>query len=205
MNEIKTPQEILDTKHLSRAERKKYFKDGIEIEKGAIITEKRIERYRELYEKYCHYWSVYPDKFVDTITPTNSKFSLKFFQRYFLRACVRHGRVLTIAPRAAGKSFICVLALMLICIFRPGSNVFICAPGKSQGARIAGQKVKQLWEMLPLLKAEIIGEGNFGSDYIKLSYRNGSQFTVMSPLNSTRGNRATCGIIDEFRQKIFRL
>ena len=81
MNEIKTPQEILDTKHLSRAERKKYFKDGIEIEKGAIITEKRIERYRELYEQYCHYWSVYPDKFVDTITPTNSKFSLKFFQR----------------------------------------------------------------------------------------------------------------------------
>lgn len=23
----------------------------------------------------------------------------------------------------------------------------------------------------------------------------------MSPLNSTRGNRATCGILDEFRQK----
>jgi hypothetical protein len=42
----------------------------------------------------------------------------------FLRACLRYGRVLTIAPRAAGKSFICILALYLICIFRPGTHVF---------------------------------------------------------------------------------
>lgn len=85
----------------------------------------------------------------------------------FLRACVRYGRVLTIAPRAAGKSFICILALYLICIFRPGSHVFICSPGKAQGAKIANQKIHQLWEIFPLLKNEIKGEGNFGNDYVK--------------------------------------
>jgi hypothetical protein len=53
---------------------------------------------------------------------------------------------------------------------------------------------------LPLLKEEIIGEGNFGADYAKLSFRNGSLLDIMTPLNSTRGNRATAGILDEFRQ-----
>jgi hypothetical protein len=53
--------------------------------------------------------------------------------------------------------------------------------------------------LLPLLKEEIVGDGNFGNDYVKLSFRNGSILDVMSPINSTRGNRATFGILDEFR------
>lgn len=52
---------------------------------------------------------------------------------------------------------------------------------------------------MPLLKEEIIGDGNYGNDYMRLSFRNGSFFDIMTPLNSTRGNRATAGIIDEFR------
>jgi hypothetical protein len=44
-----------------------------------------------------------------------------------------------------------------------------------------------------------VGEGNFGNDYVKLTFRNGSLLDVMTPLNSTRGNRATAGILDEFR------
>jgi len=60
-----------------------------------------------------------------------------------------------------------------------------------------------LFDLLPLLKNEIIGEGNFGADYVRLSFKNGSFLDIMSPINSTRGNRATAGIIDEFRQKIF--
>ena len=66
----------------------------------------------------------YPDLYLDLIKPPESRFKLKFFQVMFLRACLRYGRVLTIAPRAAGKSFICILALYLICIFRPGTHVF---------------------------------------------------------------------------------
>ena len=55
---------------------------------------------------------------------------------------------------------------------------------------------------MPLLKEEIIGDGNFGPDYVKLSFRNGSIMDIMSPLNSTRGNRATAGILDEFRDHL---
>lgn len=197
---IELPETFLKITHaVIKQTSKKIFRDGIELEKGVIITSRRIERNRELYQKYCEFWSVYPDLFCDMITPSTSKFKLKFFQRLFLRACLRYGRVLTIAPRAAGKSFICILALYLICIFRAKSHVFQCAPGKSQGAKIANQKIHQLWDLMPLLKNEIIGEGNFSGDYVRLSFRNGSFLDIMSPLNSTRGNRATCGILDEFR------
>ena len=38
-----------------------------------------------------------------------------------------------------------------------------------------------------------------GNGYMRLTFRNGSIFDVMTPLQSTRGNRATAGILDEYR------
>lgn len=123
-NTILFPNQILNTVHYVVGKvSQKFYRNGIELDKGAVISEKRIEKNYDLYTKYCNLWSVYPDLYVKLITPTTSKFQLKFFQIIFLRACLRYGRVLTIAPRAAGKSFICILALYLICIFRPGSHV----------------------------------------------------------------------------------
>lgn len=200
MVNIKTPQSLINTIHyVAKKNSKAVFRNGIELEKGAIVTQRRVEKNRKLYEKICSTWTVYPDIFIRTLTPTTSKFRLKFFQIVFLRTCLRHGRILTIAPRAAGKSFICILAIYLICIFRPGSHCIQCAPGKAQGAKIANQKIHQLWDLLPLLKNEIVGDGNFGPDYVRLTYRNGSILDIISPLNSSRGNRATVAILDEYR------
>ena len=170
--EILMPQTILNTAHFVMKDvSKKFYRDGVELEKGAVITKQRIEKHRGLYEQIMNTWSVYPDLYLKMITPTTSKFKLKFFQIIFIRACLRHGRLLTIAPRAIGKSFICILALYLICIFRPGSHVFQGCPGKAQGAKVANQKIHQLWEIFPLLKEEILGEGNFGNDYVrKMAY-----------------------------------
>lgn len=186
--DILLPDEILNTAHSAiTGSSKVTMKDGIVLEKGAILTPRRVDNNIEFYKKLYEIWSVYPDLYLKEILPSTSKFKLKFFQILFLRACLRHGRILTVAPRAAGKSFICILALMLICIFRPGSKCFSCAPGKAQSAKIASQKIHQLWEIFPLLKKEIVGEGNFGADYCLLTFRNGSQLTVMTPINSTRG------------------
>ena len=197
---IPLPQQILeDTTSIFKAKAEVFYRDGVPIEKGAVMTQKRIMKNIEVYQKYMELFLSYPDLYLDLIKPTTSKFKLKFFQVMFLRACLRYGRVLTIAPRAAGKSFICILALYLICIFRPGTHVFQCAPGKAQGAKIASQKIHQLWDFFPLLKEEIIGNGNFGNDYVRLTFRNKSVMDIMSPLNSTRGNRANAGILDEFR------
>lgn len=98
---IQTPQQILNiaTFTLKKATQR-YFKNGIELEKGAIITSRRIDKHRGLYEKYCNFWSVYPDLFIDMLTPSTSHFKLHYYQRYFLRLCMRYGRLVVIAPRA---------------------------------------------------------------------------------------------------------
>lgn len=186
------------TRGINKDTTTKFYRGDIQLDKGAKVDKNRIQRNLLLYQSYMEYFMNYPDKFVDLLTPVDSKFKLKFFQRMFLRACVRYGRVLTIAPRAAGKSFICILALLLICIFRPKSTTFICSPGKAQSAKIAQQKLAQLFDMLPMLKSEIAVE-NYGTDYIKIIFHNKSSFVVVTPLNSSRGQRATVGIIDEFR------
>lgn len=99
---IMEPQELLKTtiSTVIKATTKKFFKDGVELEKGALITQRRIERNRKLYEHACEHWSIYPDCFIDLITPSHSKFKLYFYQRYFLRLCMRYGRTVVIAPRA---------------------------------------------------------------------------------------------------------
>ena len=91
---------------------------------------------------------------------------------------MRHGRVDTIAPRAAGKSFICVLALILISVFRPGSHQFMCSPGKQQSVKIASAKIQQIFELLPLLKKEVLIEKK-SNDYYTLIFRNTSILDIL--------------------------
>ena len=117
------PEQMLKASTRMFSSGETFYRNGIPLEKGAVITEKRIQKKIRLYEQYADLFSSYPDLYLELIKPVGSKFKLKFFQVMFIRACLRYGRVLTIAPRAAGKSFICILALYLICIFRPGSHV----------------------------------------------------------------------------------
>ena len=86
--EILMPQTILNTAHFVMKDvSKKFYRDGVELEKGAVITKQRIEKHRGLYEQIMNTWSVYPDLYLKMITPTTSKFKLKFFQIIFIRAC----------------------------------------------------------------------------------------------------------------------
>lgn len=105
-------------------------REGIQIEKGTILTENRIEENYELYTKYISFFTAYPDLFIDLITPKESHFKLFPYQRIFLRASLRYRYHYCTAPRAFAKSFLSILAMYLRCIFLPGSKVFICAPRK---------------------------------------------------------------------------
>lgn len=184
-----------------KSEAKKFYRNGIELEKGAIITAQRIERNRPLYEKLYEHWMNYPDLFVDILTPSTSHFKLYFYQRMFMRAIMRHARICTIAPRAFSKSFISILSLYIMCVLRPHIKLFICAPQKGQSAKIAKEKLFEIYDLFPLLKQELVGEGNYGVDYVRLSFRNGSVFDVVSALNSQRGGRRHAGILDEYRDQ----
>ena len=181
------------------------MREGIEIEKGAILTEQYLIEHEELFREYADFFTAYPDIFLDIIKPEDSNFTLFFYQRIVLRAIMRFREVYVTACRAFSKSFLTILALFLQCVFIPGTKRFICAPNKNQSAQIAKEKLVEIYDKFPLLRREVIGgdvsdtPGNFGKDYVTLKFRNGSQFDVVGALDSQRGGRRHGGLIDEIR------
>ena len=83
-------------------------------------------------------------------------------------------------------------------MFLPGSKVFICAPGKEQGTKIAIEKLTEIWDLFPLLEKEIISK-NFQANLVRLVFRNGSIFDIVAAQDAQRGGRRHAGIIDETR------
>ncbi len=180
-------------------------REGIELEKGAVITNEYLERHKEELGKWIQLFSAYPDYYLDIIKPADSEFSLFFFQRFTLRVLMRFKDVFITAPRAYSKSFLTILALFLQCVFIPGRKVFICANTKQQAAQITKEKIYEIYEYWPLLKKEILGNeiseypGNFGKDYVTLKFRNGSVLDVVLAGDAARGGRRHGGLIDEIR------
>lgn len=166
--------EILTLKNLElKSLENKGMRDGYEIEKGATLNEKYLIENFDNIDKLIHYFMLYPDVYLDTITPENSSFSLFFYQRIILRAVMRFKNIYLTAPRAFSKSFLIILGLMLQDIFIPGHKNFICAPNKNQSAQIAKEKIQEIYDRFPLIRKEVVGgevsdcPGNFGKDYVK--------------------------------------
>ena len=199
-NIIKPPAEKLIDSNIKVGER-----EGTIIDKGVILNEFYLEENKSNIGDAMSIFSAYPDVYLDLIKPQDSSFTLFFYQRITLRALMRFKDIYVTAPRAFSKSFITILAMILQCIFIPGTKRFICAPNKTQAAQIAKEKIVEIYDRWPLLRKEVIGgevsdtPGNFGKDYVTLKFRNGSQFDVVGALDSQRGGRRHGGLIDEVR------
>ena len=180
-------------------------REGTTIDKGVILNEYYLEDNLKHIGDAMSIFTAYPDIYLDLIKPQDSSFGLFFYQRITLRALMRFKDIYVTAPRAFSKSFITILAMILQCIFIPGTKRFICAPNKTQAAQIAKEKIVEIYDRWPLLRKEVIGgeisdtPGNFGKDYVTLKFRNGSQFDVVGALDSQRGGRRHGGLIDEVR------
>ena len=199
-NIIKPPAEKLIDSNIKVGER-----EGTTIDKGVILNEYYLEENKSNIGDAMSIFTAYPDVYLDLIKPQDSSFTLFFYQRITLRALMRFKDIYVTAPRAFSKSFITILAMILQCIFIPGTKRFICAPNKTQAAQIAKEKIVEIYDRWPLLRKEVIGgevsdtPGNFGKDYVTLKFRNGSQFDVVGALDSQRGGRRHGGLIDEVR------
>ena len=181
--------------NLSSIERLKY---EYGVEKNVVLSRENVEKNRELLEKYMEYFSVYPDIFLDVIAPADSRFHLYFYQRIFLRACMRYKYHYCIASRGYSKSFLSILAGILRCIFLPGTTMFLVAPGASQGVEIAQEKINLILSIWPMLGAEI-AKKNESQKEINLFFKNGSNFDVLTVTSKSRGLRRNAGILDEVR------
>ena len=200
MSMIRPPVEKLVDSNIKVGER-----EGTIIDKGIILNEHYLTSNLCEIGGVISIFSAYPDLYLDLIKPQDSSFTLFFYQRITLRALMRFKDIYVTAPRAFSKSFITILALILQCIFIPGTKRFICAPNKTQAAQIAKEKIVEIYDRWPLLRKEVIGgeisdtPGNFGKDYVTLKFRNGSQFDVVGALDSQRGGRRHGGLVDEVR------
>ena len=165
------------------------------------ISEERIELQKQNIRNYVAFWREYPDIFVDFLCGSNPEnFHLYFYQRVFLRGVMRHRYAYATFPRAYSKSFLSVLILMLRCILYPGSHLFVTTGGKEQAAGIAREKAEELCKMIPGLKNEIDwsrGASKASKNMVEYIFKNGSILDIMAAQQSSRGKRATGGLMEE--------
>ena len=176
------------------------YHDGIELEKGVVLTPSFLERNEDLIANCIQTRSAYPDIYLDLITPEDSNFTLFPYQRIFLRACMRYTNLFITAARATSKTFLSILAKYLQCMFLPNHVGSIVAPNKQQASKITKQKIEEIWRLWPLLEKEV-EKANFGKDYVDLFFKNGARLSVVGALDSDRGIRTHATLIDEARDQ----
>ena len=166
------------------------------------LSEERIREQLPVIRQYIAFWREYPDMFVEFLcgeaNPEN--FHLFFYQRLFLRAVMRHRYAYATFPRAYSKSFLSVLILMLRCVLFPGAHLFVTTGGKEQAAGIAREKAEELCKLIPGLKNEIDwtrGASKASKNMVEYLFKNGSKLDIMAAQQSSRGKRATGGLVEE--------
>ena len=165
------------------------------------LSEERIREQIPVLRDYISFWREYPDIFVEFLCGDNPEnFQLYFYQRVFLRAVMRHRYAYATFPRAYSKSFLSVLILMIRCILYPGSHLFVTTGGKEQAAGIAKEKVEELCKLIPGIKNEIDwsrGASKSSKDNVEYIFKNKSKLDIMAARQSSRGKRATGGLVEE--------
>lgn len=165
------------------------------------ISEERIKAQISIIRQYVAFWREYPDIFVEFLCGNNPEnFHLFFYQRVFLRAVMRHRYAYATFPRAYSKSFLSVLILMLRCVLFPGAHLFVTTGGKEQAAGIAREKAEELCKLIPGLRNEIDwsrGASKASKNMVEYIFKNGSKLDIMAAQQSSRGKRATGGLVEE--------
>lgn len=168
------------------------------------ISEERLKAQIPVFRQYIAYWREYPDMFVEFLcggpnAPADT-LHLYFYQRVFLRVVMRHRQTYATFPRAYSKSFLSVLVLLLRCVLFPNSHLFVTTGGKEQAAGILKEKIDELCKLIPGMKNEIDwsrGKTKSGKDNIEIIFKNGSKLDIMAARQSSRGKRATGGLMEE--------
>lgn len=179
------------------------FMDNEEQEITGFLNRKRVNEHFNECGEMLNIFMVYPDLFLDLITPHDSHFHLFFFQRIMVRCMARGNATYETFSRGTSKSFLADVDRYLHCMFVPRHNTTITAGTNKQAAQIAKQKiVDDLWVKFPLLanemqKRRVAGKTLdayiMGADYVEFHFKNGSSLG----LGNVRGLRKESLILEE--------
>ena len=167
------------------------------------VSEERIKaQVSELRDKIA-FFRVYPDLFVDFLLRNNNPHNFKFYfyQRVFLRIVMRHRYVSATFPRAYSKSFLSMMVLCLRCILYPNADLFVTTGGKEQAASITVAKIEEICKLIPGISNEINwdrGVSKKSKDDVTYIFKSGSSITILAARQSSRGQRKTGGLMEEF-------
>lgn len=202
---LPTANSVLDTDMPQEIANYIDFMNNVSAEKTPWVTKDRIDANFENYGKAMNTFLLYPDKLVDIMTPSNSKFRLFFEQRMVLRGMVRYRQSYFTFTRGFSKSFLAFLSRYIICMVLPRHKAFIVAGTKTQAAQIAREKViDDLWVKFPLLENEMTKFRRAGKlkdpftdsgDSVQFNFSNGSIFDVVG--GHIRGSRRNSGLFEE--------
>lgn len=179
------------------------FLDSDDQDTTGFLTRARVNANFEKCGEMLNQFMVYPDLFIDIITPHSSHFHLFFYQRIMLRCMARGIATYEYFSRGTSKSFLADLDRYLKCMFVPRHNTTITAGTNKQAAEIAKQKVvDDLWVKFPLLANEmqkrkvagkVLDAYKMGKDYVEFNFKNGSSLG----LGNVRGLRRQSLIFEE--------
>lgn len=179
------------------------FLDSDDRDTTGFLTRARVNENFDKCGEMLNQFMVYPDLFIDLITPHSSHFHLFFYQRVMLRCMARGIATYEYFSRGTSKSFLADLDRYLKCMFVPRHNTTITAGTNKQAAEIAKQKVvDDLWVKFPLLANEmqkrkvagkVLDAYKMGKDYVEFNFKNGSSLG----LGNVRGLRRQSLIFEE--------
>lgn len=168
------------------------------------ISTERIKSCLPELRKAIAFYREYPDLYIDfcnsCAADQKKVLHLYTYQRIFLRRAMRYRHVYAVYPRAYSKSFLSALVLMLRCIFYPGCHLFVTTGGKEQATGIIREKAEELCKLVPGLANEVNferGKSKSSKEEFSYLFKNGSILDVMAARQSSRGRRATGGLIEE--------
>ena len=121
------------------------------------------------------------------------------YQRLMLYELGNAEETVTVAARAAAKSYIIAIFASCEAILRPNSRIVIASGTLKQAKLIVSEKIeKELMPKSANLRAEIKQIRTHG-DEIEVSFHNGSTIIVVVGNDNARGHRSTLLILEEFR------
>lgn len=170
---------------------------------GRVITTDRLEA---IYPHLCQYyelWLAYPEKLLQWYLPRDTRFALFPFQVMAMRANARYKQNFFVATRGLSKSFTSILSKIIQSILLPGSKHAMLAEHKTQMAKIGREKINELFNLMPALKVEVNykkgSQTTFSDDYIRLVFKNKSEFDLVGLANSSRGGRRHSLLLEEVK------
>ena len=165
----------------------------------AEIREERQKEIEDAVDRWCGYYRLNPDRFVEEFL----NIKLKTFQKILLHMMMSNNIFMFIASRGLGKSFLVAIYCVVRCILYPGSKIVV-----------ASKTLKQAREVLKKITEDFMKNRDWGSELLcneldmkattdkgndpQVIFRNGSAIYAVVANENARSKRSNINIYDEF-------